>query len=132
MPEMCLDLIDEARAYFHATARRDAHVELPKEDHEEEMRSKIKKAMNGARDAAHNLELEYTELMVEAGFSQGSYRACVFYHKEKNVRAAGHGDDFGVLRSIFDLDWLREVIQRRMEVKYKSAEKKARSGEDVE
>ena len=40
MLEMCLDFIDAVRAYFHAKARRDAYVYLPKEDYQEEMRSK--------------------------------------------------------------------------------------------
>ncbi len=36
MPGMCLDFTDGMRAYFHAKARRDVYVELPKEDHQEE------------------------------------------------------------------------------------------------
>jgi hypothetical protein len=39
--------------------------------------------------------MEYTEMMLEAKFEQGAYSACVFYHKEKNVRVAVHGDDNG-------------------------------------
>ncbi len=60
MPETPLDLIDLARAYLRAKARRDAHVELPEEDQQEKMRGKLKKAMYGTRDAAQNWELEYT------------------------------------------------------------------------
>ncbi len=54
MPEMCLDLIDAARAYFHAKARRVVYVELPKEDYQEAMCGKLKKAMCSTRDAAKN------------------------------------------------------------------------------
>ncbi len=46
-PEMCLELIDAVRAYFRAKTRRDAYVDLPE-------CSRLKKAMYGARDAAHN------------------------------------------------------------------------------
>ncbi len=35
MPEMRLDFIDVVRVYFHARARREMHVELPRGDHEE-------------------------------------------------------------------------------------------------
>ncbi len=42
MPEICLDFIDVVRAYFHAKASRDVCVELPKEDHHEEMCGKLK------------------------------------------------------------------------------------------
>ncbi len=34
-------------------------------------------------DAAQSWELEFAEMMVEAGLMQGSYSACVFYHEEK-------------------------------------------------
>ncbi len=47
MPEMCLDFIDLVRANFQAKARRDVHGELPKADHQEEMRGKLKKAHEG-------------------------------------------------------------------------------------
>ncbi len=71
-PETRLDFIDVARAYLHAKARRDVHVDLPKEDHQEETRGKLKTAMYGGRDATQTWELELTETMVEAGFTQGS------------------------------------------------------------
>ncbi len=38
------------------------------------------------RDAAHTWEMEYAEMMVEAGFKQGSCSARVLYHEEKNLR----------------------------------------------
>ncbi len=41
--------------------------------------------MYGTRDAALNWELEYTEMMTEAGLKKGSDSACVFYHEQKNV-----------------------------------------------
>ncbi len=87
-----------------------------------------------ARDAARNWELEYTEMMVEAWFSQGSHSACVFYRKQREVRAVVRGDDFTVLGSRVGLDWLREVIQTSHggEVHCQIGEKKARSGEDLE
>ncbi len=45
-------------------------MELPTEDHQEEMWGKLKMTMHGTRDAAQNWELEYTELMIEGGFTQ--------------------------------------------------------------
>ncbi len=44
-PEMRLDFINAVRAYFLAKARRDAYVDLLQEDHQEDMRGKLKKAM---------------------------------------------------------------------------------------
>ncbi len=44
-------------------------------------------AMCWTRDASQSLELDYSEMMIEAGFTQGSYSTRVFYHKEKFVRS---------------------------------------------
>ncbi len=63
VPGLCLDFGDVVRAYFHAKARSKAYVELSKEDFEEGKCGVLRKAMYGTRDAAHNWELEYTEMM---------------------------------------------------------------------
>ena len=78
MDGMCLDFVGVVRAYFHARARREMYVELPREDHEEGMRGKLGKAMYGMRDAAQNWEVEYTERMTEVKFKHGVCSACVF------------------------------------------------------
>lgn len=46
--------IDIERAYFHAEALREIHVELLNEDKEEGMCGKLLNSMYGTRDAAHN------------------------------------------------------------------------------
>ncbi len=79
----------------------------------------LKKATYGTRDAAQNWELEYTEMMTEAGFRQGSFSACVFYHEQKNVRVVARGGDFTALGPSKSLDWFSGVVQQRMEVKFK-------------
>ncbi len=72
------------------------------------------KSMYGTRDAAQNWELEYTEMMTEAGFKQGSHSVCAFQNAEKNVRVVVHGDDFTALGTNKDLDWFRGVMQKKM------------------
>ncbi len=51
-PGLCLDFIDVARAYVHATSRRRVCVDLLMEDHHDVMRGRLKKAMNG-REMPH-------------------------------------------------------------------------------
>ena len=58
--------------------------------------------------------------MVTIGFSRGMASPCVFYHKERNVRAVIHGDDFTILGYEWDLDWFRKKIRERYEVKVKA------------
>ena len=50
--------------------------------------------MYGSRDAAINWATEYGETLKKAGFIQGRYLSCLFYHKDKDVAIMVHGDDF--------------------------------------
>ena len=43
----------------------------------------------------------------------------MFYHEEKDIRAAVHGDDFTVLGDSEDLDWFRGQISGRYSVKFR-------------
>ncbi len=101
---LCLDVIDVARSYFHAKARRRARVDLPKQDHQDGMRGRLKKEIHGARDTSQNRELVDSEMKVEAGFAQGSYSPCVFYREDKDGRAGVRGGGFTVLGSRGGLD----------------------------
>ena len=69
------------------------------------MWGKLNKSLYGTRDAARNWEAAYTEFMVSIGFEVGT--PCTFYHEEKDVRAAVHGDDFTMLGSRSGLDWFK-------------------------
>ncbi len=92
-------------------------MELSNVELEEGKRGLPEKARHGARDAAQNWELDYTEMMTEVRFRQDSLSVLVFYHEQKNIRVVGHGGDFTVLGPGKSLDWLRGVFQQRMEVK---------------
>ena len=107
------------RAYFHAPARRLVYVKLPPEEEQEGTCGKLLKALYGTRDAAQNWEHAYIDFMTEAGFTNGTASPCVFYHRERNIRAVVHGDDFTVLAQERQLDWFRERIAARFEVKFR-------------
>ncbi len=57
-------------------------MELSKEDIEEGTCGLLK-ALYGARDAAQKWEVEYTEILLEMGFVQGTYSACAFCREQK-------------------------------------------------
>ena len=114
---MALEFIDVRRAYFHSKAIREVYVDLPKEDYQEGYCGRLLKAMYGTRDAALNWEYSYLEFMEKVGFRLGVASTCVFYHPEKKLRAVIHGDDFTLLGSDENLDWFRERIKERFEVK---------------
>ena len=73
--------------------------------------------MYGTRDAAQNWECEYSEFMVDCGFTRGQAVPCLFNHSERTLRLAIHGDDFTILGSEEDLDWFQKQIKERFEVK---------------
>jgi hypothetical protein len=125
---LCLDFIDVSTAYFHAKARREIYVELPKEDWEEGVCGMLEKSMYGARDAARHWEMEYTEMMVEAGFTPGVHCPYAFWHKERDVRVVVHGDDFTVLGKKESLDWFRKVISSSMDVKFRERLESGKEG----
>ncbi len=78
----------------------------------------LKEAAHGTRDVAQNWEVEYTEMMTEAGFRQGSFNACVFYSEQKRVSVVVHGDDFAVIGPSKSFYWLRDVAQQRIELRF--------------
>ena len=92
-------------------------MQLPDEDWEEGMCGKLLKSMYGTRDAAQNWEKEYSGFMTSSGFETGKANPCVFYHREKSVRAVIHGDDFTLLGHSENLDWFRKEICNKFEVK---------------
>ena len=62
---------DIGRAFFHANAKREAHVQFPKEDveiGEEQMCGRLKYSMHGTRDAAQNWYHVYSSQLVHIGF----------------------------------------------------------------
>ena len=114
-----LEFIDVRRAYFRARVRRLVYVRLPEEDNQEGMCGRLNKAMYGALDAAQNWEMEYVEFMESIGFRRGQSTPCIFWHVEKGIRAVIHGDDFTLLGNEASLDWFRERIQEKFEVKFR-------------
>ena len=114
---MKIEFIDIRRAYFHSPARRKVYVKLPEEDYEEGMCGMLLKSMYGTRDAAQNWEWSYVKAMTDLGFDRGVAIPCLFYHKERNVRVAVHGDDFTILGNSEGLDWFKKEIIKLFEVK---------------
>jgi hypothetical protein len=113
-----IDFIDVRRAYFFAKAKREVYVDLIGEDSEPGMCGRLAKIMYGTRDAAQNWKEEYTSFPVGTGFRKGRASPCVFFYKERNIRVVVHGDEFTVLGFNGQLDWFRNVISEKYEMKF--------------
>ena len=112
-----LDLNEIRRAYFHAKARRPVYVQLPFEDQLPGYCGKLLMSLYGTRDAAQNWEFEYAEFLKDCGFAVGQAVTCLFHHAQRDIRLAVHGDDFTVLGPESRLNWFREQIAKKFEVK---------------
>ena len=83
---------DISRAYFNAPAAEYRYIGLPEEDARKEDGNncaRLKVAMYGTRDAAHEREVTYTEALRKMGFKQGISSPCVFWHEKTGSEASG-------------------------------------------
>ena len=72
--------------------------------------------MYGTRDAAANWSEEYTERLLAVGFNAGVASPCVFYHRERGLRAYIHGDDFVVVGMPAQLKWMQDRLEEKYEL----------------
>ena len=116
-----VSFMDISRAYFCAATDPEdpTYVELPPEDEECGVKvGLLKKHMYGTRRAADGWHSEYAgRLVEELGFSCGDASACVFYHKSKGLRCSVHGDDLTTVGAKTSLDWFRQELEKRYELK---------------
>ena len=71
----------------------------------------LRRTLYGTRDAANAWAEEIKVLMLANQFKQGRSSPCLFWHEEKDLRAAVHGDDFGVLGPWRQVLWLRQILE---------------------
>ena len=116
-----VSFIDISRAYFCASTDPDdyTYVELPPEDPDHGMKvGRLLKHMYGTRKAADGWHCEYAGRLVEdLGFEVGDASACVFLHRERELRCSVHGDDITTVGSKTNLDWLKGQLEKLYELK---------------
>ena len=111
---------DVARAFFEAPVTRDMCVEMPEEaraEGEGDMVALLKKSLYGTRDAAANFQSEVRKVMKSMGFRVGRYNVSTYYHRTKQLKTMVHGDDFVTSGGRREVQWLKEQLQKRFEIK---------------
>ena len=111
---------DVSRAFFHTKARREVYVQLAAEDMmpgDEDKCGRLNFSMYGTRDAAQNWANEYADMLISVGFVQGRASPCVFYRKEPAIRTFVHGDDYVSTAMPKQLQWLKEQLERKYQIK---------------
>lgn len=58
--------------------------------------------------------------MLKAGFRRGKYNPCLYYHEGRFLRTFLHGDDFATVGRLDNVQWLKGVLEKRIEIKAES------------
>ena len=111
---------DVSRAFFHARARREVYVQLTEEDKmpgDEGQCGRFNYSMYSTRDAAQNWANECANMLITIGFIQGRASSSVFYHNGRGIRTDVHGDGYVNIAQPKQLDWLKEQLGKKYEIK---------------
>jgi len=112
--------IDTKRAYVYAPSRRPIFIEIPAEDRlpgDEDRIGQLKLSLYGTRDAAQNWAYEYTRFLKSIGFKTGVASPCNFRNEERDINMTVHGDDFTVVASADQIEWLGDKMKAQYELK---------------
>ena len=100
-----------------ALSKIDTYVQLPDELNEPGRCGKLIYNLYGTRIAASAWEADYGEKMVQWGFKRGASCPCIFRQSSRPLWVVVHGDDFVMLGSDEQMNWLRGRCCPRTSVK---------------
>ena len=80
------------------------------------MCAKLNKSLYGTRDAALNWAHAYSEVLEKIGFTKDRSSPCCFYHAKWGVRTVVHGDDFHIVATRPQLEWLHKEMAKHWEI----------------
>ena len=110
--------IDAKKAHLNPRCREDVYIELPQECRAPPGHcGKLTFWLYGFRKAAVQWEEHYANQLTEAGFVRGLGCSVLFYHLERDVALAVHGDDFVATGREMDVEWFCSYIRDCFEVK---------------
>ena len=72
--------------------------------------------MYGTRHAAQGWQDEYSNTLIDLGFTQGLACLCILYHAERQLYSTIHGDDFTTAGAKSDSDWFGPALAEYYEL----------------
>ena len=122
--EKVVMVADVSRAFFEAPARRRICVELPAEaltadEQKEDLVGLLNMSLYGTRDAAANFQHEVRIFMSGLHFSQARFNPSLYYNPTRDLKVLVHGDDFVSVGTRENIQWFKEKLAARFEVKTK-------------
>ena len=113
--------IDVRKAHLNPVCEEDVYILLPGECQAPEgMCGKLKRWLYGFRPAAKAWEKHYTQKLKNVGFCRGTGCGVVFYHQEKDLSLAVHGDDFTFCGMAGDLKWIKGEMEAWFDIKLRA------------
>ena len=110
--------IDVKKAHLIPKCDQDIYVDLPPEaGAEKDECGKLLYWLYGCRPAGQAWEDHYAQVLVYAGFRRGVSSPVMFYHPERELWCAVHGDDFMFTGFQEDLEYALKVMKKEYEIK---------------
>ena len=111
---------DVRRAYFHIAATRDLYIELLIGNtfgSREPQLGKLHLSLYGTRDAACNRQETLPSLLATLGFRRGIGHPSMLVRADRQIWTLVHGDDYVSSGCKSDLQWLRQQLEQKYELK---------------
>ena len=116
-----VSFVDISRAYFNAKTDPDdpTYVQLPSEDCDsgKGLCGLLQRHMYGTQKAAEGWQSEYSNKLLEMGFTQGVACPCIFFHSDWDIVCSVHGDDFTAVGPCDSLDKYERALEQAYELK---------------
>ena len=113
--------VDARKAHLNPKCEEDVYILLPEEcGCPEGMCGKLNYWLYGFRPAAAAWEKLYCGLLEGVGFARGDSCGVVFYHVERDLSVAVHGDDFTFCGLEEDLLWVRDLMASWFDIKIRA------------
>ena len=113
--------IDAKKAHLNPECGEDVYIQLPDEAKGGPgMCGKLNFWLYGFRRAASAWEDFYAEKFEGAGFNRGAACPVIFYHPDRDLSLAVHGDDFTFCGIEEDLLWITEEMKGWFEIKVRA------------
>ena len=127
-----LSFVDIRKAYFNGIPERAIFMQVPKElGLPPGTVARQVRCVYGTRDAGKIWEDTYTQVLHNIGFVAGESNPCIFYHKVKDISVVVHGDDFTVSGPERSLEWLKDFLKARWDVKATTLRQESHQAKEV-
>jgi hypothetical protein len=115
-------VLDVKRAFLHGIATRTIYVQLPDEESENgKYVGRLNKTLYGTRDAPVAWLRAVRTDMEALGFLECKVTTGVYVHPIRDIRVVTHVDDLLVAGELADLEWLRDEMKKKYELKVQIA-----------